>query len=157
MVKQGQPLYFESSRYFVSEMKVLEGGTNTNSCVGLIMTGDSFIGERNRKLLRFGAFPRSLGSWDEEQLLPAFMQLAVLSHGHSAKEWHGRPRSHVSDEFIVEGWLSAQSTLITFKEIGAKQTIVKALSNINRSGTEWISYLNFILSYFLSGSRFLQK
>ncbi|MDU2237588.1 MAG: 5'-methylthioadenosine/adenosylhomocysteine nucleosidase, partial [Streptococcus mitis] len=39
----GQPLYFESSRYFVSEMKkVLEEEAATTH-VGLITTGDSFI------------------------------------------------------------------------------------------------------------------
>ena len=58
----GQPLYFESSRYFVSEMKkVLEEEAATTH-VGLITTGDSFIASEEKVAAIRGAFPRSLGS-----------------------------------------------------------------------------------------------
>lgn len=58
----GQPLYFESSRYFVSEMKkVLEEEAATTH-VGLITTGDSFIASEEKSRSNSGAFPRSLGS-----------------------------------------------------------------------------------------------
>ena len=44
----GQPLYFESSRYFVSEMKKVLAEEQTPTHVGLIATGDSFIASEEK-------------------------------------------------------------------------------------------------------------
>ena len=56
----GQPLYFESSRYFVSEMKkVLEEEAATTH-VGLITTGDSFIASEEKVAAIREHFPEVL-------------------------------------------------------------------------------------------------
>ena len=43
-----QPLYFEASRYLVSEMRKLLEKTHQTSRVGLIATGDSFIAGQDK-------------------------------------------------------------------------------------------------------------
>ena len=58
----GQPLYFESSRYFVSEMKKVLEEEAATTYVGLITTGDSFIASEEKVAADSGAVSRSLGS-----------------------------------------------------------------------------------------------
>ena len=82
----GQPLYFESSRYFVSEMKkVLEEEAATTH-VGLITTGDSFIASEE-KSQQFGNISQKYWQlrW-KERLLPSRSCSWASFHGHSGYE-----------------------------------------------------------------------
>ena len=112
----GQPLYFESSRYFVSEMKkVLEEEAATTH-VGLITTGDSFIASEEKVAAIREHFP--------EVLAVEMEGAAVAQAAHAA----GRPfmviramsdtadhAANISfDEFIVEAGERSAQTLITF-------------------------------------------
>ena len=119
----GQPLYFESSRYFVSEMKkVLEEEAATTH-VGLITTGDSFIASEEKVAAIREHFP--------EVLAVEMEGAAIAQAAHAA----GRPfmviramsdtadhEANISfDEFIVEAGERSAQTLITFlEEIGVK-------------------------------------
>lgn len=112
----GQPLYFESSRYFVSEMKkVLEEEAATTH-VGLITTGDSFIASEEKVAAIREHFP--------EVLAVEMEGAAIAQAAHAA----GRPfmviramsdtadhAANISfDEFIVEAGERSAQTLITF-------------------------------------------
>ena len=112
----GQPLYFESSRYFVSEMKkVLEEEAATTH-VGLITTGDSFIASEEKVATIREHFP--------EVLAVEMEGAAIAQAAHAA----GRPfmviramsdtadhAANISfDEFIVEAGERSAQTLITF-------------------------------------------
>jgi len=112
----GQPLYFESSRYFVSEMKkVLEEEAATTH-VGLITTGDSFIASEEKVAAIREHFP--------EVLAVEMEGAAVAQAAHAA----GRPfmviramsdtadhAANISfDEFIGEAGERSARTLITF-------------------------------------------
>ena len=111
-----QPLYFESDKKFVTEMKkVLEEEAATTH-VGLITTGDSFIASEEKVAAIREHFP--------EVLAVEMEGAAVAQAAHAA----GRPfmviramsdtadhAANISfDEFIVEAGERSAQTLITF-------------------------------------------
>jgi adenosylhomocysteine nucleosidase len=56
----GMPLYYEASRYLISEMSRAAQATNHNVKTGLIVTGDSFINDGQKVQEILGHFPDAL-------------------------------------------------------------------------------------------------
>ena len=115
-----QPLYFEASRYFVSEMrKVLEKSHQT-SRIGLIATGDSFIAGQDKIDKIKGHFPDVLAVEMEGAAIAQaahsiglpFMVVRAMSDTAS------HDANITFDEFIVDaGKRSAETLIELLKEL----------------------------------------
>ena len=111
-----QPLYFESRRYFVSEMKKVLEEEATATHVGLITTGDSFIASEEKVARIREHFP---------EVLAVEMEGAAIAQAAHAV---GRPymviramsdtadhEANISfDEFIIQAGERSAQTLMTF-------------------------------------------
>ncbi|WP_174721228.1 5'-methylthioadenosine/adenosylhomocysteine nucleosidase [Streptococcus periodonticum] len=111
-----QPLYFEASRYLVSEMKKTLEKTHQTSRVGLIATGDSFIASQDKIDRIKGHFPEVLAIEMEGAAVAQathsiglpFMVIRAMSDTAS----HDANISF--DEFIHEASKRSADTLIQF-------------------------------------------
>ena len=111
-----QPLYFESSRYFVSEMKKVLEEEATATHVGLITTGDSFIASEEKVARIREHFPEVLAVEMEGAAIAQathsiglpFMVIRAMSDTAS------HDANVTFDEFILEAGKRSAETLIQF-------------------------------------------
>lgn len=114
-----QPLYFESSAYFLTEMKAVLAELGQVSRVGLIVTGDSFIASQARIDTIKGHFPEVLAVEMEGAAIAQAAQVAgkpfLVIRAMSDTANHDANISF--DEFIIEAGRRSAQVLIKFLEV----------------------------------------
>ena len=111
-----QPLYFEASRYLVSEMKKILDKTHQKARVGLIATGDSFVAGQEKIDRIKEHFPDVLAVEMEGAAIAQathsiglpFMVIRAMSDTAS------HDANVTFDEFILEAGKRSAETLIQF-------------------------------------------
>ena len=115
----GQPLYFEASRYFISEMKKVLEASEQTSHLGLIATGDSFIAGQDKIDRIKEHFPQVLAVEMEGAAIAQaahsiglpFMVIRAISDTAS----HDANISF--DDFILEAGRRSAETLLEFLQV----------------------------------------
>ncbi|KXT75119.1 5'-methylthioadenosine nucleosidase / S-adenosylhomocysteine nucleosidase [Streptococcus sp. DD10] len=114
----GQPLYYGSSSYFVSEMKQVLEGLHQRSHIGLIATGDSFIaGQDKIEQIKFH-FPSVLAvEMEGAAIAQAAYNLGLPFMVIRAMSDTASHDANISfDDFIDEAGIRSAETLIAFLE-----------------------------------------
>lgn len=116
----GMPLYFEASRYLISEMTKAAQATNHNVKNGLIVTGDRFINDGHKVQEILGHFPDALACEMEgaaiAQTAKQFNIPFLVVRAISDTADHAATVSF--DEFILEaGKRSAEMVLAFVKKL----------------------------------------
>ncbi|KXT78293.1 5'-methylthioadenosine/adenosylhomocysteine nucleosidase [Streptococcus sp. DD13] len=115
----GQPLYYESSSYFLTEMKKVLAASNQHSYTGLIATGDQFVAGQDRIDAIRSQFPDVLavemegGAIAQAAFNAGRPFLVVRAMSDTAQ--HDANLSF--DEFIVEAGKRSAQSLIAFLEV----------------------------------------